>query len=73
MGDEGAELDEVGFDIDRLDGPELELADARRVDDPPAAGQRDEFGHTGGVPPLAGIGTDGGCAETQAGLDDVEE
>ena len=71
--DVGPELDEVGLDLARLDVPELELAEARGVDDVAARLEPDQLGGGGGVLPLGGPVGDLADPEVQARLDRVEQ
>src|SRR5262249_55674722 len=57
------------------DRGELELADARRIDDPPAAGhvEADQLGRDGGVRSLLGDVGDVADAAVEPGLDRIQE
>ena len=72
-GDIGAELDEVALELGGLDAPELELAEARRIDDVAARFEPDQLGGGGRVLALEGPVGDRADAEVQARLDRVQE
>ena len=72
-GDVGAELDEVALELAGVDAPELELAEARGVDDVTRPIRADQLGGGGRVLALEGPVGDLADPEVQAGLDRVQE
>src|SRR6185369_11630240 len=72
-GDEGMELREVAVKFLRDDTPKVKLADARRVDDPAAEFEFDEFGSRRGVPPLLVHLADFADLQPQSRLDCIQQ
>ena len=67
------ELDEICFHLLRGDVPQRHLPDTRRVGDPSAACQRDQFRRASRMTALPGIVADLTGAKTETGLHGVQQ